>query len=160
MNLLKGASLLALAKSIYYCCIVIVKRQHYFPCYVIAAFTWQLASGIPYWPHVRAIPSGSSTLASNSWTSKLKLFPSQPCPVAMLFAFVVALTFTGPKFQQICNILNNFMFWEIVILIELISLINWLWVFTHSPLRSILACYLVIYPAQQTELRQSSYIGL
>ena len=52
------------------------------------------------------------------------------------------------------------MFWEIVILIELISLINWLWDFTHSPLRSILACYLVMYPAQQTELRQSSYIGL
>ena len=52
------------------------------------------------------------------------------------------------------------MFWEIVILIELISLINWLWVFTHSPLRLILACYLVIYPAQQTELRQSNYIGL
>ena len=78
----------------------------------------------------------------------------------MHLAFVVALAFTGPKFQQICNILNNFMFWEVVILIELISLINWLWVFTHSPLRSILACYLVIYPAQQTELRQSSYIGL
>ena len=93
-------------------------------------------------------------------TSKLKLFPSPPCPVAMLFAFVVALTFTGPKFQQICNILNNFMFWEIVILIELISLIIWLWVFTHSPLRSILVCYLLIYPAQQTELRQSSYVGL
>ena len=109
-----------------------MKRQNYFPCYVIAAFTWQVASGIPHVPHVRAIPSGSSTLASNSWTSKLKLFPSPPCPVAMLFAFVVALTFTGPKFQQICNILNNFMFWEIVILIELISLIIWLWVFTHS----------------------------
>ena len=45
-----------------------------FSCYVIAAFTWQVASGIPYWPHVRAIPSGSSTLASNSWTSRLKLF--------------------------------------------------------------------------------------
>ena len=73
----------------------------------------------------------------------------------MHLAFALALTFTGPKFQQICNILNNFMFWEIVILIELISLINWLWVFTH-----ILACYLVIYPAQQTELRQSNYIGL
>ena len=52
------------------------------------------------------------------------------------------------------------MFWEIVILIELISLIIWLWVFTHSPLRSILVCYLLIYPAQQTELRQSSYVGL
>ena len=63
-----------------------MKRQNYFPCYVIAAFTWQVASGIPYWPHVRAIPSGSSTLASNSWTSKLKFFKVNfwlllwPCP--------------------------------------------------------------------------------
>ena len=129
-----------------------MKRQNYFPCYVIVAFTWQVASGIPYWPHVRAIPSGSSTLASNWWTSKLKLFPSQPCPVAMLFAFVVALTFTGPKFQQICNILNNFIFLEIVILIELISLINWL---CFLPIVLYVQSWLVIWLSMQPS-KQSS----
>ena len=110
-----------------------------------------MASGIPYSPHVRAILIGSGTFASNSWTSQLKLFPSQPCPVAMLPAFVVALTFTGPKFQQICNILNNFMSWKIVILIELISLINWLWV---SPIvlyvQSWLVIWLSIQPSKQS----------
>ena len=72
----------------------------------------------------------------------------------MHLAFVVALTFTGPKFQQICNILNNFMFWEIFILIELISLINWLWVFTHSPLHSILLSGYLSSPANRAQAKQ------
>ena len=69
----------------------------------------------------------------------------------MHLAFVVALAFTGPKFQQICNILNNFMFWEVVILIELISLINWLWVFPIVLyVQSWLVIWLSIQPSKQS----------